>query len=118
VRQSAEPPLVHVTAATHLHEGRLGERGAYRTWKPIAPTVGLVEILWWLAPAAAATGLAMLWTAWAGRPEREDRDRSEAAYERFAAAMAKENPAAHRPRPPVQRDRSTGIAVRPSRRGE
>ncbi|MDX6327477.1 MAG: hypothetical protein QOK15_3831, partial [Nocardioidaceae bacterium] len=51
-------------------------------------------------------------------PGREDRDRSEAAYERFAAAMAKDHPAAHRPRPPAQRDRSTGIAVRPSRRGE
>lgn len=77
-----------------------------------------VEILWWLAPAGVATVLAMIWSAWAGRPGREDPDRSEAAYERFAAAMAKEHPAAHRPRPPAQRDRSTGIAVRPSRRGE
>ena len=77
-----------------------------------------VDILWWLAPAGAATVLAMIWTAWIGRPEREDRDRSEAAYERFAAAMAKEHPAASRPRPPAQRDRSTGIAVRPSRRAE
>ena len=82
------------------------------------PTVILVEILWWLAPAGAATLLAMVWTAWAGRPEREDRGRSEAAYERFAAAMAKDHPAASRPRPVAQRDRSTGIAVRPSRRGE
>ena len=58
----------------------------------------------------------MAWAAWAGRPQREETDRSEAAYERFAAAIAKEHPAAGRPRPPVVRDRSTGIAVRPSRR--
>jgi hypothetical protein len=77
-----------------------------------------VEILWWLAPAGGATLLAMVWAAWAGRPRREERDRSEAAYERFAAAMAKEHPAAGRPRPQVVRDRSTGIAVRPSRRGD
>ena len=76
-----------------------------------------VEILWWLAPAGAATvaGDAL------GRPGRAGRaatsaDRSEAAYERFAAAMAKEHPAAGRPRPVAVRDRSTGIAVRPSRR--
>jgi hypothetical protein len=75
-----------------------------------------VEILWWLAPAGAVTVLAMLWATWAGRPRREDRDRSEEAYARFAAAMAKEHPAAGRPRPTPVRDRSTGIAVRPSRR--
>jgi hypothetical protein len=75
-----------------------------------------VEILWWLAPAGVATALAMGWASWAGRPRRDERDRSEAAYERFAAAMAKEHPAAGRPRPVAVRDRSTGIAVRPSRR--
>jgi len=80
--------------------------------------VSAVDILWWLAPAAGATLVAMLWAAWAGRPRREDSDRSEAAYERFAAAMAKEHPAAGRPRPVAARDRSTGIAVRPSRRGD
>jgi hypothetical protein len=77
-----------------------------------------VEILWWLAPAGAVTLVAMLWAAWAGRPHRGERDRSEAAYERFAAAMAKEHPAAGRPKPVTVRDRSTGIAVRPSRRAE
>ena len=76
-----------------------------------------MEILWWLAPAAGTTVLAMLWATWAGRPQREERDRSEAAYERFAAAMAREHPAAGRPRPTRVPDRSTGIAVRPSRRG-
>jgi hypothetical protein len=57
----------------------------------------------------------MAWATWAGRPQREERDRSEAAYERFAKAIAKEHPAAGLPRPAVVRDRSTGIAVRPSR---
>lgn len=75
-----------------------------------------MEILWWLAPAGVATVLAMVWATWAGRPRREERDRSEAAYERFAAAMAREHPAAGRPRPTRVQDRSTGIAVRPSRR--
>jgi hypothetical protein len=75
-----------------------------------------VEILWWLAPAGVATVLAMAWATWAGRPGRDERDRSEAAYERFAAAMAKEHPGVGRPRAVTVRDRSTGIAVRPSRR--
>jgi hypothetical protein len=78
--------------------------------------VYLVEILVWLVPAVVATLLAMVWASWAGRPERDDRDRSEAAYDRFARAIAKEHPAAGRPRPVASPDRSTGIAVRPSRR--
>jgi hypothetical protein len=75
-----------------------------------------VQILIWLAPAVLVTVVAMAWAAWAGRPQREHADRSEAAYERFAAAMQKEHPGVSRPRPAVVRDRSTGIAVRPSRR--
>jgi hypothetical protein len=77
-----------------------------------------VEILAWLVPAAAVTVVAMLWAAWAGRPQREQTERSEAAYEKFARAIAKEHPGAGRPRPLAarDRDRSTGIAVRPSRR--
>jgi hypothetical protein len=76
-----------------------------------------VEILWWLAPAGGVTVLAMLWAAWAGRPRKEhSRERSEADYERFAAAIAKEHPAVHYPRMARVHDRSTGIAVRPSRR--
>ena len=75
-----------------------------------------MEILAWLAPSGVVLVVMMAWAAWAGRPQREERDRSEAAYERFAQAIAKENPVAKRPRPPVVRDRSTGIAVRPSRR--
>jgi hypothetical protein len=77
-----------------------------------------VEILLWLVPAGVVTVLAMLWATWAGRPQREQTGRSEAAYERFARAIAKEHPAAGRRRPVTggDRDRSTGIAVRPSRR--
>ena len=77
-----------------------------------------MEILLWLVPAVAVTVVAMLWAAWAGRPQREQTERSEAAYEKFARAIAKEHPGAGRPRPlPARdRDRSTGIAVRPSRR--
>ncbi len=75
-----------------------------------------MEILIWLVPSGVVLVIMMGWAAWAGRPQREETDRSEAAYERFAKAIAKEHPAAGRARPPVVRDRSTGIAVRPSRR--
>jgi hypothetical protein len=76
-----------------------------------------VEILAWLVPAAGVTVLAMLWAAWAGRPQREQVERSDASTERFGRAIMKEHPAAGRPRPVGPRDRSTGIAVRPSRNG-
>ena len=81
------------------------------------PTLDNVEILLWLVPALSATLLAMAWAGWAGRPQRESRDRSEAAYARFAKAIEKKHPGAGRPRPAATPDRSTGIAVRPSRRG-
>ena len=70
----------------------------------------------WLVPSAVVLVVMMSWATWAGRPERDEVDRSDAAYERFARAIAKEHPGAGRPRPAVTRDRSTGIAVRPSRR--
>jgi len=76
-----------------------------------------VEILAWLVPSGVVLVIAMAWAGWAGRPQRDEVDRSDAAYDRFARAIAKEHPAAGRPRPPVVRDRSTGIAVRPSRSG-
>lgn len=75
-----------------------------------------MEILWWLAPAGGVLVLAMLWATWAARPQREPRERSEEAYEKFAAAMRREHPAAGQPRPVAKPDRSTGIAVRPSSR--
>ncbi|HLN77447.1 MAG TPA: hypothetical protein VK204_10410 [Nocardioidaceae bacterium] len=76
-----------------------------------------MEILLWLAPTGIVAVVMMVWATWAGRPRREHSDRSEAAYERFAAAIRKEHPGAARPRPMVARDRSTGIAIRPSRSG-
>ena len=74
-----------------------------------------MQILVWLVPSGVVLVVMMLWAAWAGRPRSDERDRSEAAYERFAKAITKEHPGAGRPRPVVARDRSTGIAVRPSR---
>ncbi len=77
-----------------------------------------MEILLWLVPSGVVLVIAMAWAGWAGRPQREETDRSDAAYERFARAVAKPHPAAGRARPASgPRDRSTGIAVRPSRRG-
>ena len=76
-----------------------------------------MEILAWLVPSGVVLVIAMLWAAWAGRPQREETDRSDAAYDRFAKAIAKEHPGAGLARPAVARDRSTGIAVRPSRAG-
>ena len=76
-----------------------------------------MEILLWLVPAALVTVVAMCWAAWAGRPQREQTQRSEAAYDKFARAITREHPGSGRPRPVVARDRSTGIAVRPSRSG-
>lgn len=69
-----------------------------------------MEILLWLLPAALATGLAMLWAGWAGR-DRTGRERTEADAARLGAALSKPMPqAARRP----ERERSTGVAVRPS----
>ena len=77
-----------------------------------------MEILFWLVPAGGVAGLAMAWAAWAGRPRRDEQvDRSDAAKQRFAAAMERPHPGAARPRPVRVHDRSTGIAVRPSRAG-
>jgi hypothetical protein len=75
-----------------------------------------VEILAWLVPSGVVLVIAMVWATWAGRPQREETDRTDAAYEKFAAAIAREHPAAAYPRMPKVHDRSTGIAVRPSRR--
>jgi hypothetical protein len=75
-----------------------------------------VEILLWLVPAAAVTGLAMLWASWTGR-ERPERERTDADQERFAAAILRPLPAESRStarsRTP-QREHSTGVAVRRS----
>ncbi|HEX6486086.1 MAG TPA: hypothetical protein VF012_05210 [Nocardioidaceae bacterium] len=76
-----------------------------------------MEILLWLVPTGLVAVVMMAWAAWAGRPRREQAERSEVAYERFSAAIRREHPGASRPRPMVARDRSTGIAIRPSRSG-
>lgn len=77
-----------------------------------------MEILWWLAPPVVVTVVAMLWVGWLAREGRGEVDR-EVAVQRLAKAMRKEHPGLARPRPADSRprDRSTGIAVRPSRSG-
>jgi hypothetical protein len=81
----------------------------------VAAYPGGVEILLWLAPTAVVAVVMMAWASSAGRPRSQQADRSEAAQERFARAITKQHPGASRPRPMVARDRSTGIAIRPSR---
>ena len=74
-----------------------------------------MEILLWLVPPAVVTLLAMAWVSWLGRAGRGEIDREE-AVRRLSAAMAKDHPGSRLPRPAPARDRSTGIAVRPSAR--
>lgn len=73
-----------------------------------------MEILLWLVPSALVTLVAMLWVSWLGREGRGEVDR-DVAVSRLAAALQREHAAARRQRPEAPRDRSTGIAVRPSR---
>ncbi|MPZ94093.1 MAG: hypothetical protein GEU96_04075 [Propionibacteriales bacterium] len=72
-----------------------------------------MEILWWLAFPVGVTLVAMVWAAWAGRPERPPSQRdSDAAYERFASALQKPHPGAGRRVPPAALGRVSGVAVR------
>ncbi len=78
-----------------------------------------MEILLWWLPPAIVTLVAMLWVSWLGRARDLSPDRSDAAQERFAAAILRDLPGevtrtVSAPRP--VRERSTGIAVRPSQR--
>jgi len=73
-----------------------------------------VGILLWLVPAVLVTVVTMLWVAWLGREGRGEIDR-DVAVARLAKALQREHKGMSRPRPSVPRDRSTGIAVRPSR---
>ena len=75
-----------------------------------------MEILLWLVPSVAVTVLAMAWVSWVGRDRRGEVDR-EVAAERLGKALAKELPAGTRRTSSPARDRSTGIAVRPSHGG-
>lgn len=72
-------------------------------------------ILWWLAPPAVVTLVAMAWVTWAG--EKRGAVDPEVAAERMARALRKEHPGQKvaSPGSSRRRDRSTGIAVRPSR---
>ncbi len=81
--------------------------------------MGHVEIVWWWVRPAIVTLIAMLWVSWLGRARDMGPDRSDAAQERFAAAIMRDLPSAvtnrvSAPRP--VRERSTGIAIRPSQR--
>jgi hypothetical protein len=78
-----------------------------------------VEILLWLVPSVVVTVVAMLWVGWLGREGRGEIDR-DVAVRRLASAL-EPDPQGRRPTPGYaarqpERDRSTGIAVRPSRR--
>ena len=72
-----------------------------------------MEILLWLVPAVVVTAVAMAWVAWVGRDGHGEVDR-DVAVERLGKALAKELPAGTRRTAAPARDRSTGIAVRPS----
>jgi hypothetical protein len=74
-----------------------------------------VEILWWLVPAVVVTVVAMAWVGWTGRDGRGEVDR-DVAVARLAEAMQGEPTHQRRAAEAPARDRSTGIAVRPSRR--
>lgn len=72
-----------------------------------------VEILWWLAPAGVVTVLTMCWVAWLGRDGHGEVDR-DVATARLARALSAE-PRVRSRLPERPRERSTGIAVRPTR---
>ncbi|WP_457187841.1 hypothetical protein [Nocardioides sp. P5_E3] len=72
-----------------------------------------MEILLWLVPSAVVAVAAMVWVSWAGRDGRGEVDR-DVAVERLGRALTKEPPAGTRRTSARVRDRSTGIAVRPS----
>ena len=72
-----------------------------------------MEILLWLVPSGVVALVAMTWVSWAGRDGRGEVDR-DVAVERLGKAIAKELPAGTRRTSAPVRDRSTGIAVRPS----
>jgi len=80
-----------------------------------------MEILLWLVPPALVTAVAMAWAGWLGRAGRGEVDR-EVAVRRLGEALGAEGRTTGRQRPnpgyaarTPESDRSTGIAVRPSR---
>lgn len=83
---------------------------------PAATYPRRVEILFWLVPPAAVTVVAMVWVGWLGREGRGEVDR-EVAVRRLGEALEKQPRAPRYAAGNPARDRSTGIAVRPSRAG-
>jgi hypothetical protein len=75
-----------------------------------------VEILWWLVPPVVVTTGAMFWVSWLGREGRGEVDRDQ-QIERLTRAMERDLPTPRQSRPVRTHDRSTGIAVRPTRAG-
>lgn len=73
-----------------------------------------VEILLWLVPPVVVTTVAMCWVGWVGREGRGEVDR-DVATRRLERALRSERPGRY-DAPTPERDRSTGVAVRPSRR--
>ena len=83
-----------------------------------------MEILWWLAPPVVVTVVAMAWVSWLGRESRGEITRDEAVARMAKALEPGERRRFARARPEVKvaieprpRERSTGIAVRPSQAG-
>ncbi len=74
-----------------------------------------MEILLWLVPSVVVAVVAMCWVSWLDRAGRGEVDR-EVAAQRLARAMRRDSGVRYAVRP-APRDRSTGIAVRPSRAG-
>lgn len=74
----------------------------------------LVEILLWLVPTVLVTLAAMVWVSWLGREGRGEIDR-DVAVRRLAKAIEKDHRTKLPARPARTDDRSTGIAVRPTR---
>lgn len=73
-----------------------------------------MEILLWLVPPVIVTGLAMAWVSWISRDGAGTPDPDVQAA-RFAAAIQRKHPGRDLKAPTRTRDRSTGLAVRPSR---
>lgn len=72
-------------------------------------------ILLWLVPPVVVTVVAMLWVGWLGREGRGEVDR-ETAVRRMGEVLSSPSSAPGYVVTPPEPDRSTGVAVRPSRR--
>ena len=72
-----------------------------------------MEILLWLVPPVVVTALAMVWVSWLGREGRGE-VAPEVAVQRMATALSK--PQQTYAATARRRERSTGVAVRPSSR--